>query len=76
MKVKTFNIIDRLPYGIVAHYEPSASAAAGSGDQGEAKEDVAVLGSSAAIYSKGDEVSVAFILNRVFLFKYKCLLRH
>jgi heat shock protein 4 len=55
MKVKPFNIVDRLPYGIVAHFEASApSAAAASND--DSKEDVQVSGSSAAIYVHNDEV--------------------
>jgi heat shock protein 4 len=53
MKVKPFHIVDRLPYGIVAHFEASAPS---SNSDGDSKEDVPVTGSSAAIYAHNDEV--------------------
>lgn len=51
MKVKPFNIIDKLPYGVVASYD--ADAAASSGEDG--KEEAAV-GSSAQIYTRNFDV--------------------
>lgn len=49
MKVKPFHIIDRLAYGIQAHFESSGGTA---GDDGEME----VKGSSVALYSRGDEL--------------------
>ena len=54
MKVKPFNIVDRLQYGIVAHFD--AAAPSSSSEQAESKEDVSVSGSSAALYAHNDEV--------------------
>jgi len=58
MKVKPFTIIDKLPYGIVAHYEHDAraSAASAADAEGETKEDVSAGASSAALYTRNDDV--------------------
>jgi len=56
MKVKPFNILDRLPYSIVAHFDAAADGVAGGGGEGEGKEDVAVKGSSATLYKRNDEL--------------------
>jgi heat shock protein 4 len=54
MKVKAFNIIDKLPYGIVAHYDADASSSS-SGAQAEG-EEAAASGSSAQIYTRNYDV--------------------
>jgi hypothetical protein len=57
IKAKTFNIIDQLPYGIVAHFEPSSSpSTGGSIEEGDTKEEVSMKGSSAQLYVAGDEI--------------------
>lgn len=61
MKVKPFAIVDRLCYGVVAHFETVAAPAAGDAtpagtEDGDVKEEVQVKGSSAAIYAAGDEI--------------------
>ena len=53
MKVKTFNIIDRVPYSIVAHYEPSSGSGSGNNttasmDEEESKEDVDMSNSNSS----------------------------
>jgi len=61
MKVKPFAIVDQLCYGVVAHFDtvtaptPAEINSPGS-DDSEAKEDMQVKGTSAAIYTAGDEI--------------------
>jgi heat shock protein 4 len=54
IKVKTFNIVDRLPYKIVAHFEATSANGEFSGE--DSKEDVDIKGSSATLYEHNDEV--------------------
>lgn len=60
MKVKPFVIVDQLCYGVVAHFETVAAQAASEVNSGaedsDAKEEVQMKGSSAAIYTAGDEI--------------------
>jgi heat shock protein 4 len=55
MKVKAFNIIDKLPYGIVAHYDADSSASSSNGAPAEG-EEAAASGSSAQIYTRNYDV--------------------
>lgn len=52
MKVKPFTIVDKLPYGIVAHYDADHAA---SSFEADAK-DEAAAGSSAQIYTRNHDV--------------------
>ena len=58
MKVKPFNVIDRMAHGIVAHYETTAAVA--SSDEAGADNGAAAEGqtrtTSSALYSRGDEI--------------------
>jgi len=53
VKVKPFNIVDRLPYGILAQFEGASAAAAGGDDD---EEGTAATGTSVSLYSRNDEV--------------------
>lgn len=58
MKVKPFNIVDRLAYGIVAHFDlahDDSHATAADEKEGDT-EDTAAKGSSVLLYQRGDEL--------------------
>lgn len=54
MKVKPFNIVDRMPYGVVAHFDAVGGEESSTGEDGE--DAPAAKGTSVSLYSKGDEV--------------------
>lgn len=54
MKVKPFNITDKLHYGITAYFDSNSESS--NADDGESKEDVSFHGSSADIYKRGDDL--------------------
>jgi heat shock protein 4 len=67
MKVKPFNIIDRLPYGIVAHFDTIHEGGAGANAQGyqpmdddnetgAANDNSEAKGNSVQLYQRNDEV--------------------
>lgn len=51
VKVKPFNIVDKVPYGIKVNYEVTAPPS-----EEEGKEDVAMTETSAALYNRGDDL--------------------
>lgn len=57
MKVKPFNIVDRMAYGIVAHFEHSQDDGTSTNHDGdETEEHTAAKGTSVALYQRGDEL--------------------
>jgi len=60
MKVAPFNILEKLYYGINLSYDAAASSSSSSSSSStdpteESKDDVAIKGTSLALYSRGDE---------------------
>lgn len=57
MKVKPFNIIDRLPYGIVAHFDVANNSNDSPSEQHDDEEEAgtAAKGSSVSLYARNDE---------------------
>lgn len=57
VKVKPFNIIDKLAYGIVAHFDAiNASSATTTSSSSSNPEDVDMKGTSVALYVRGDDI--------------------
>lgn len=52
VKVKTFNIIDKLAYGIVAHFDAASATTTSSSNP----EEVDMKGTSVALYVRGDDI--------------------
>ncbi len=52
MKVKPFHIVDRIPYGIVAHFDHADHGDSPASEEGE---DTAAKGSSVPLYQRNDE---------------------
>lgn len=57
MKVKPFNIVDRVPYGIVAHFDLASEEGQQMNTMNDGEgEDTAAKGTSVSLYVRGDEL--------------------